>query len=375
LPPEVASRLALLNTNCSRGGSGSCIEIGRLSERGEGGIPRDPNRAAEAYGVACRQLDAEGCQRLEAMLGADDTMPSDLGAVLASFSSACGKRQADACVGLATLSAYGLGVPESAPRVAELLDGACRAGNGTACDRLGQLNRLGVGMKADLKEAARLEQRACVLGLQAACVRIGARVLATTDGQRGRSLTSVSGTDRALETFRTACSKGEYSGCVEHARALVEGTGVPKDVEAGKDLLTSSCADGYGPACQALGDLARAGEGERPGATSAISWWKKGCQLRTADACAQVGDALLHLNRPGADRRPRGDAESGQAYLERACQLHSPDGCRLLGQFLLSGHPSPADARRADACAEKACRYGAAEGCSPPRPGRALRGY
>lgn len=372
VPPEVAKRLAVLNAKCARAGVGSCIEMGRLSERGEGGVPRSADRAAEAYGLACRQLDAEGCQRLEALLGADDTTPSDLGAVQAHFGAACGRRQSDACVGLATLHAYGLGLPESPARAAEILAAACKAENGVACDRLAQLTRVGVGVKLDVDAAAELEKEACLLGREAACVEVGVRILTITDGER-RNFWGESATDHALGYFRTACSKGEYAGCVEFARATIEGKGIRKNVQVGLDLLRSSCTDGYGRACQALGDLAREGVGGEPAGPGAVAWWTKACQLRVGDACALAGEALLH-DRPGADARPRVEfeSESGRSYLERACQLHSPGGCRRLSQLL---QRRAADAKRAASYADLACRYGSEEGCPQGRAARVLRGH
>lgn len=373
LPPEVESRLTILRVKCARGGVGSCIEIGRLSERGEGGLPRSADRAAEAYGLACQQMDPEGCQRLEALLGADDTTPSDLAPVLATFRGACGMRQEDACAGLATLHAYGLGVPESAAKAAEILAASCTGGGAAACHRLAAMRRLGVLGRPDPEEAARLEREACVLGRQAACVTVGVRVLELTDGRRRSFWYGESGTDRALDAFRTACSKGEHAGCVEYARALADGQGITRDVQAAHDLLRSSCEDGDGRACLALGELALRGPGERA-AGAALGWWRRGCQARSGDACTRAGEALLRLDRPAAEAPSRADAEAGRALLERGCALHSPGGCRRLAQLAQRSHAGSPEAARAADFAERACRWGADDGCPTLRAGRALRG-
>ena len=74
--------------------------------------PRPADAEVAARAAACRAGSGPACRRLEELLDADDTAPSDFAPSIAALRTACDLRVTDGCVTLASAHAYALGVPE-----------------------------------------------------------------------------------------------------------------------------------------------------------------------------------------------------------------------------------------------------------------------
>jgi TPR repeat protein len=361
LTQAALQRINGLTAACDAKKKGTCVELGKAWLADADGVPRSPTRAATAFATGCRGKDGAACRRLQDMLDADDTTPTNLNPVFDAFKAACDAQIWDGCIGLAKLYGEGLGLAARPTSAAELLRRACEGGSPRGCHTFSFHLAVGWGVERDVQKARELEEQACTQKYQPACVAQGVRMLDDDDGEISAG--------NALDLFRAACKGGEQDGCLAQAFMFLQGIGVRENVGKAVTLLGDSCTSGYGASCLYLGHAQREGTDRPADPKLALKTYERGCALRNPESCLYAA-LELHKVEPasglqGADRAPpKTGPEAGRArgYYEKACVLRAGEGCLAAATMYANGEPPPRDPKRATEYQKLACRYGAGEG-------------
>lgn len=194
------------------------------------------------------------------------------------------------------------------------------------------------------------DSAACKLGSARACNDWGVALL---DGQGVPK-----DVDAAAATLARACDLGSAWGCFNYAFLQESGTGTPRDVRAALDLYESSCRAGVAMACNRAGLLLTDEEFERDlkqDADRGISLFEKGCNGSLPVACANAGLILGQVH-PNEGKRVN-------ELLRRGCEGDAALGCALYAERVALGIGESADASLAARTFEKACQLDTAVGC------------
>ena len=251
-----------------RGGRSECIDaIGRQRRRklqkGEGGAP-DKARAVSLYRRGC-----------------------ELGAGAACAQAAVAYRD-------------GAAVPRNIELAATSAKKGCDRGDKASCELFKQLSTVadsgGAGMTAEVRQL----QEQCDAGTTNSCFELGLR----HDEGKGVAVDKI----KAAAIYKTLCEKGDLRACHNYGIMLVDGEGIPRNVNLGIRLLDLGCGKGLTKSCEVL-----------------VSKLNKACLANNADACTLVGRFLIK-----GDKGLEVNLIKGVEYLRRGCKLGDKDGCEDL---------------------------------------------
>jgi serine/threonine-protein kinase len=165
----------------------------------------------------------------------------------------------------------------------------------------------------------------------------------------------------ATKACEAACAAHSPGRCEALGRALLKGTGAPKDVARGEELLQTECTAGAGSACNSLGILYGSGNGVTADNAKAFGFYKQGCEHEDRTACVNVGAMLS--DGTGVPKNPTLAA----TFFVRGCPSSGPvepTGCVYLSIAYAQGKGVPADPLQAVSYAKKGCDNGAPVGCT-----------
>jgi TPR repeat protein len=131
------------------------------------------------------------------------------------------------------------------------------------------------------------------------------------------------------------CTGGDSAGCLELGKVKREA----KDAAGAQSAFDSACDKGSVEGCQ----LAAQGAANP---TEALARWRKGCDLKDANACVQAIGAIDALSKKG--QAP--DAQLQLELLDKGCTLGHGRLCTALGVLT-----KEADIKRAIAAFERGC--------------------
>jgi uncharacterized protein len=318
-----AERVKLLERGCNLGASVACGALGELTIKGDG-VARDVKRGLEILAKACIEgTRADGACRtlLEyAVLGVPQW--DKLSEVQRGLGM---KPPRDTSARNPALAAKGLwrwchmGVESSA----------------VGCLELGKLHRTGDGVPADAGQAAALFRKGCAMkGAWAAQACVEAASANASD---------------AASLLARACDEGGSwegrAGACAKAGALLEGkddarafalhasacSGVHRthaSCQFVDRVLLPRCQKGDNAACVAMVKprlYAMPSGGVRLEQKAVVSpVFERGCQAKSAAACFQAGN----------EASPGVIDERGVRYWKKACELGSANGCSLAGSAL-----------------------------------------
>jgi hypothetical protein len=160
----------------------------------------------------------------------------------------------------------------------EAFQRACDLKNEVNCAMLAINYASGRGVARDGTKALDLATKACADG-----AAIGCTVLAGIY-DRGMGVTA----DRARGTrlYERACNAGDALGCIAAAQAYMEGRpGIPVDRAKTADYFDRACDAGEAWGCVNAGKSYEQGNGVQANPTVALSFYRRGCQKKNADAC------------------------------------------------------------------------------------------
>ena len=122
--------------------------------------------------------------------------------------------------------------------------------------------------------------------------------------------------------------------------------------------LEKSCNAGKAAACDELGTRFRDGFGVRRNEVRAAQLFRKACQGKDNDGCADEARAMALAE------GQNGDPRKALPRLEQLCKAGRARACGHLGEIYLRGLGSPQDAGRAEDLLLKGCDKGWGRACT-----------
>lgn len=184
----------------------ACNILGEILRQGQGGVPKDGNKAADFHGKACdkglilscaieAQLRYHGqdgatvnkprariafekscgpdffdsCANVGVMFATGDGGPQDLAKARLYYQKACDGGETTACVNLAAMLLNGEGGDADKPKAKAMFTDFCGKKNALSCFNLGLIYAKGLEGAQDLPQALTFLDQACTLGNQQAC--------------------------------------------------------------------------------------------------------------------------------------------------------------------------------------------------------------
>lgn len=224
----------------------------------------------------------------------------------------------------------------------------CDDGNGDGCNALGRFfTDRAPRAHIDEAEGVAAYMRGCELGEGWACARAAEWYDTGFGAEPPNAL-------RATRLLRDGCNRDWTRACIDEARRVADGMGVPPDPGAGAVLLERACSEGRATACAELGTWRADGRGAPPDPTGAAEAWGKACSA--GHDCAD----LVAIVRKHPDLRA-----GALDAVQRTCASHQleayPEACAVLVALDAS---APAWAAAQDLeVPELACSMGHALSC------------
>jgi TPR repeat protein len=283
-------------------------------------VEKDLAEGRRLLDEACKGLDVDACDRLEALAGKADARvwcgeddPSCVPATgprsIAGLSDACDEGDAKACVQLAGIL-LDEGPDRDLGRAAVVLRTACDRGFVRACTILGWQYESGMGVpQRDLAEAARWYTRACDLRELRGC---GGLAWAYLDGRGVKKDRA-----RAHELGMRACDGGAPHGCAAAAYSLPV-----KDPSRAAALLERGCNGGDPSSCAFFADVLARGAGVAQDRRRALRLAQSSCE-RDLNGCYVAGSIL-------SESEDEAERDRGRKALEDACRQGHDAACAKL---------------------------------------------
>lgn len=238
---------------------------------------------------------------------------------------------------LALVFAEGLaGTPRDEARAVELFEKAAGSGHQRAQLNLGILYFRGKGTGRDLVQARAWLEKAAAGEDPYALYALGRAM----DESQGAALADPV---RAANLFRRAAEKGHPYAALRYGIALLDGSGVRKDLTAAQNWLLQAQRAGVPEASLALGDMLVRTPANKDKAANqklvalAIGWYESAAEAGVASAQFKLANA----NFAGAGV-PR-DAAKALVWYERAARQGLADAQHTAGIMLMGGVAGPAD--------------------------------
>jgi|GEM_PF-6155006 len=175
VPRDVQRAYDAFHRACDEGGTDSCRALTKLYETqadaGNAITKTNPGHTVQAYRGACHTGDTVACLRFAQALQIGDGTARDRVKAVRIFESCCASGDSRGCVAAAKMYRRGWGVEFSPSRAANLLRSGCKLGDATSCRELAVLYERGRGVARDTRKASDLLVRACTMGSTLACDR------------------------------------------------------------------------------------------------------------------------------------------------------------------------------------------------------------
>lgn len=241
-PSELAGTL---DKKCVAGDLEACRLLGVMYQEGTGVSP-DPRRATALFAQGCTGNNLSACNNLGMNLADGLGVDKNPTKAIDAYTKACDGGMKLACRNLGLLYRDGRGVPQDLAKAEPLLDKACKTNTPYACKNAGDLDlMLSEKGAPHWKQAVAHYKTGCDNGDQTSCRAIGVMYL---DGRAGLPKS----TSAAAVWLERACLQDDPIGCRVLGMMLVQGVGVTKDLDRGKQLLTRACGAHDEDACRAL---------------------------------------------------------------------------------------------------------------------------
>ena len=232
---------------------------------------------------------------------------------------------------LAMLYRKGIGVPQSDDEALKLLKLAAEKKNGRALMDLGFYYRM--KEHRDDKLAAQYFCQALELGVPGAGLQVGALCHAGIGMERDPA--------RAASAFRADALRGHAKAQNIYGVLLFKGDGVPRDMEAAKEMIRRSARQKFAPAICNLAVIIRA-EGGPANTAEAERLFQRAAEQGFAPAFRNL--ALMRLDKTGASDE---DYQAAFRAASEAANRGDAPALHILGLIEWLGYGRPADAEKA----------------------------
>ncbi|MEP7121248.1 MAG: serine/threonine-protein kinase [Byssovorax sp.] len=355
-PVDKLGAVALYQQACDAGGLFGCDLLGGMYEAGEGGLPKDPDRAYKLYDQACNGGELSGCKDLGSLyeLGTSPVTKDEARAA-ALYKRVCDGHDVTGCTSLGVMYETGRGgLPKDETRSVALYQQGCDGHEKRACRFLGWMYESGKGTTKDEKHAAALYRTGCDDDDLLACNNLGVMY---ENGRGGLPKDTV----KSAELYKKACAAGDMLGCNNLGVMAETGRGGGAKDEAGAAALyQQACDGGDAHGCRNLGGLYEAGRGVAKDELRAVALYKKACDQVDMRACVSLG----WMYEMGHGGLAKDDRRAGELY-KQGCEGGDAVGCNNYGVMLESARGGLVkDEKHAAKLYETACDGGSNNACS-----------
>ncbi|WP_372999115.1 tetratricopeptide repeat protein [Sulfurimonas sp.] len=147
-------------TECSKGDTLSCYNMGLMYDYGDGSTAEDDNKAIGFYLKACDKNFYESCSKAALLYEEGKNVKQDMKKAFKLYSKACGGEDGFACHNVAVY--YSKMKTEALKKISiAFYDKACNAGYSESCIYLGRMYRDSRSVKRDLQKAKEKFDLAC----------------------------------------------------------------------------------------------------------------------------------------------------------------------------------------------------------------------
>ena len=184
----------------------ACNILGEILRQGQGGVPKDGNKAADFHGKACDKGLILSCA-IEAQLryhGQDGATVNKPRARIA-FEKSCGPDFFDSCANVGVMYATADGGPQDLAKARQFYQKACDGGEGTACVNLAAVLLNGEGGEPDKPKAKAIFTEFCAKKNALSCFNLGLIYAKGLEGAQDLP--------QALTCLDQACVLGNQQGC------------------------------------------------------------------------------------------------------------------------------------------------------------------
>ncbi|AKV00998.1 hypothetical protein AKJ09_07661 [Labilithrix luteola] len=221
----------------------------------------------------------------------------------------------------------------------------CEKGSMTSCTILGRSYMVGRGIAADRKRARALFEKACAGKVVQACARLGEFVYGDGDHDGGRKL------------LLDACSAGWSQACDTLGKlALASNGDKPVDVFA---MFKRSCLGGDPEGCWSLGSLFWDGITVRQNDAEALNYFQLACTGGARFGCVSLAHAI------DEGRGTPSDPTRAVELLLSSCDRGFSDACSAASAFYLEGRGVAQDAAKSEQLLRRACEGNDRASCLP----------
>lgn len=202
--------------------------------------------------------------------------------------------------------------------------------------------------------------------------------------------------ERGFSLVSDACASGEKFGCLTKTFSIYLGDGTEVDRTTGKILFQDLCKNGFGVACDSIGNLHVFGEANtKKDATIFNDYFEKACSYYTGRGCRRLGDSYkkgrgveadaiiainLYVQACGlyddvacvsawdslldSPKATNSNIAKSIEILELGCTLGNGAACFKVGDVFNYGrYGLPQNYQRAYGAMEMACQRGQSNGC------------
>jgi TPR repeat protein len=263
----------------------------------------DPAELAARFDKKCVAGDLEACRQLGVMYQEGTGVSPDLRRATALFGQACNGGNLSACNNLGLDLAEGIGVDKNPTRALEVYQKACDGGFKLACRNAGLMYRDGRGVAADIAKAEVLLDKACKGAVPFACKNAGdldATIAAGGNVARWKD---------AITHYKQGCDTGDPSACRQIGILYLEGNkGLPKSTAAAAVWLERACLPDDPVACRLLGEMVIQGVGVARDIERGKQLLARACDAKDDEACRVLKLASESANDAGVSAGDAGSA-------------------------------------------------------------------
>lgn len=195
---------------------------------------------------------------------------------------ACRTGDSKACGFIAMAERMGWGTPKNLERFIAYARLGCDGNDGQSCNLLFVAYRSGMGVEKNAAKAIQYDEKSCAVGFAKACNSLGI----IYDGGE----TVPADPARAMTLFAQSCDGGAAIGCLSLAKKAPDGMVSEDRAARALPLLEAECdmePTAVPAVCTLVGRMLANGRGSAPDNGRAKRYYRRGCTLGDADACAQ----------------------------------------------------------------------------------------
>jgi uncharacterized protein len=345
--PELKRAFEFYVSGCEHQSPSACSSAAEGYASGDQ-VAKDDVKAAELYDKACggngKTFIASACQTVSSIYERGVGVTVDLRKALLFSAHACEFNELDGCLALDRLAKASKASDKDKGIAVNSLDEVCRKHPGDIpCLIKGDLQSTGGTLfSKSAKSAFDLYSKSCAEKSDLGCSRLA---VAYENG-----LGTSKDRPKALALWKSLCDSEVSFGCLGLAIHYDQN----KQHNEAAPIMAAACELGNGTACTGAGYNAYVSRGgTRWDVALAMQRYQRGCELKDAIGCGNVGELFEYgIGVPA-------DAKKAYEFYTKGCELGSPSSCGRSARSLARGHGVNRDTSKAEDLYRQACNSSA----------------